>query len=507
VPFHPLVIGRYVLFDEIASGGMATVHFGRMLGPGGFARTVAIKRLHPQYAKDPEFVSMFLDEARLVGRIRDLHVVPTLDVVANDGELLLVMEYVQGVSLSYLVRVARRRNEPVPVSHAVGVIVDALLGLHAAHQTTSDSGEPLEVVHRDVSPQNILVGIDGVVRVVDFGIAKAAGRLQTTRDGQIKGKAGYMAPEQIRGGDVDRRTDVFAASVVLWELLTGQRLFASDTAMGAMNQVFEKVVPRPSQVLASIPQSLDAIVLRGLARAPAARYASAKELADALEAAVEVAPPRRLAPWVEELAADVLAKRAERIVEIESSTSDAAPAVPTPAPALAAAPPLAPAPAPAPAQAQAQVSALAAAPAPSVHIAEGPRSEVVSVQDIPVRRRSQRVLAVSLVASLVATAALGSLLLFRMQGAGPAVATPPSAPPATPADVASSANAAAAAPTAPPPASAPAPSSANVPPSPLSPTTPRGVTKRARPQPNRPDSCTPPYTVDADGTRHWKHGC
>jgi serine/threonine-protein kinase len=485
VPSSPLVIGRYVLHDEIASGGMATVHFGRLLGAGGFARTVAIKRLHPQYAKDPEFVSMFLDEARLVGRIRDLHVVPTLDVVANDGELLLVMEYVQGVPLSYLVRVARRRNEPVPVSHAVGVMVDALLGLHAAHQATSDSGEPLEVVHRDVSPQNILVGLDGVARVVDFGIAKAAGRLQTTRDGQIKGKAGYMAPEQIRGVHVDRRTDVFAASVVLWELLTGQRLFASDTAMGAMNQVFEKVVPRPSQVVASIPESLDAIVLRGLAREPAGRNASAKDLADELEAAVEVAPPRRLASWVEGLAGDVLARRAERIGEIESSTSD------PPVQLLA--------------RTSAPASGSAAAPAPGVQIAEGPRSEVVSVRDIPLRRRSQRMLAVSLVASLVLAAALGSRLLLHIRGAAPAAGQ---SAPSSSADEESSANATASAAAAPPASALPS-SSASDPPPPLSPgPAARGVTRRARPPlPNRPNACTPPYTLDADGTRHWKHGC
>jgi serine/threonine-protein kinase len=483
VPAEPLAIGRYLLFDEIASGGMATVHFGRMLGPGGFTRTVAIKRLHPQYAKDPEFVSMFLDEARLVGRIRDLHVVPTLDVVAHDGELLLVMEYVQGVPLSYLVRVGRKRNEPIPVSHAVAVVVDALLGLHAAHQTVSDSGEDLQVVHRDVSPQNILLGLDGIARVVDFGIAKAAGRLQTTRDGQIKGKSGYMAPEQIRGADVDRRTDVFAASVVLWELLTGQRLFASDTAMGAMNLVFEKKIPRPSEVLASVPQSLDGIVMRGLARQPAERYASAKDLADALEAAVDVAPPRRLGPWVEALAADVLAKRAERIAEIESSTSETSG---RPATAL---------------QAPAHSSGS------GVIAADGPRSEVVSVQDVPVRRRSRRVIALSLGVSLVVAAATGSLLLFRLHGQAPVGAS--TAAPATPpfADGATLSSTVAT----PPPPSSPSllASSSAGPVSPSSsPPASRGTSRPTRaPRPTAPDSCKPPYTVDADGTRHWKHGC
>src|SRR6478736_1694730 len=180
------VAGRYALYGEIAAGGMATVHIGRLLGPVGFARTVAIKRLHPHYAKDPEFVSMFLDEARLAARIRHPNVVPTLDVVALDGELFLVMEYVQGESFARLVREARRARLDVPPEVISAIVVGALNGLHAAHEATSERGEPLNIVHRDVTPQNILVGSDGVARLLDFGVAKAAGSLHaTTRDGQI----------------------------------------------------------------------------------------------------------------------------------------------------------------------------------------------------------------------------------------------------------------------------------------------------------------------------------
>ncbi|HEY6462542.1 MAG TPA: serine/threonine-protein kinase, partial [Polyangiaceae bacterium] len=227
------VVGRYAVFDEIAVGGMATVHVGRLLGPAGFSRTVAMKHLHKQFAGDPEFVAMFLDEARIAARIRHPNVVSTLDVVTLDGELYLVMDYVAGESVAHLLRGLRRRDAFVPPRIAVTIACDMLAGLHAAHEATDDHGQPLGIVHRDVSPQNVLVGTDGSARVVDFGVAKAAGRMQTTREGQVKGKAAYMAQEQLRGGAVDRRTDVYSAAVVLWETLTGERLFKSDTPAGA----------------------------------------------------------------------------------------------------------------------------------------------------------------------------------------------------------------------------------------------------------------------------------
>jgi serine/threonine-protein kinase len=193
----PRIVGRYVLYGEIASGGMATVHFGRLLGPAGFARPVAIKRLHAQFARDPDFVKMFFDEARLAARIAHPNVVPTLDVVAADGEVFLVMEYVRGASLAQLIRTVRRSGERVQPLICVGIVSGMLHGLHAAHEARNDRGERMDLVHRDVSPQNVLVGTDGVPRLLDFGVAKASGRLQTTRDGQLKGKLAYMAPEQV----------------------------------------------------------------------------------------------------------------------------------------------------------------------------------------------------------------------------------------------------------------------------------------------------------------------
>ncbi|HEX7603641.1 MAG TPA: serine/threonine-protein kinase, partial [Polyangiaceae bacterium] len=172
-------LGRYALHAEIAAGGMATVYLGRLHGAVGFGRTVAIKRLHPHLAKDPEFVSMFLDEAHLAARVQHPNVVPTLDVVTSDRELFLVLEYVRGESFSALIRAARAAGQTLPIPVVVAVVVGLLNGLHAAHEATDEQGKPLGIVHRDVSPQNVLVGADGVARVLDFGVAKAATRLQT----------------------------------------------------------------------------------------------------------------------------------------------------------------------------------------------------------------------------------------------------------------------------------------------------------------------------------------
>ncbi len=318
-------LGRYALYGEIAAGGMATVHLARLLGPVGFARTVAIKRLHPHLAKDPDFVAMFLEEARLAARVRHPNVVATLDVVSDDGELFLVMEYVAGESLSRLVRKAREKGERVPPRYAVGIVSGALEGLHSAHDAKSEKGQPLGLVHRDVSPQNIHVGVDGVPRLLDFGIAKATNRVQETRTDQIKGKVAYMSPEQLAKGAIDRRADVYSASVVLWETLTGQRLFKADDVPSLVYAIINEEVETPISVVPDLPPGLSEIVMKGLEREAENRWSSAREMAAALEKALAPAPAREIGEWVHAIAGDALDWRQELVHRIESETSSSIP--------------------------------------------------------------------------------------------------------------------------------------------------------------------------------------
>jgi serine/threonine-protein kinase len=322
----PEIFGRYALYRELASGGMATVHFGRLLGPAGFARTVAIKRLHPQFAKDAEFVTMFLDEARLAARIHHPHVVPTIDVVSEGGELLLVMEYVHGESLSRLMR-----ERPVPPAIAAAIVSGVLHGLQAAHDAKNERGEALGIVHRDVSPQNVLVGADGLARVLDFGIAKAVDRLATTREGVLKGKLAYMAPEQLLGNAASRQSDIYATAVVLWEALVGRRLFDGDQGE-IIGSILNDRVPPPSEEVERVPPELDAIVLRGLARDLRARFDSAGEMALAIERTTPVARASEVAAWLQSAAKEALAARAGMVEEIESGSSRLARVAPAAAP-------------------------------------------------------------------------------------------------------------------------------------------------------------------------------
>jgi serine/threonine protein kinase len=318
-------LGRYALYGEIAAGGMATVHLARLLGPVGFARTVAIKRLHPHLAKDPDFVAMFLEEARLAARVRHPNVVATLDVVSDDGELFLVMEYVAGESLSRLVRKARQRGERVPPRYAIGIVSGALEGLHSAHDAKSEKGQPLGLVHRDVSPQNVHVGVDGVPRLLDFGIAKATNRVQETRTDQIKGKVAYMSPEQLAKGAIDRRADVYSAAVVLWETLTGERLFKADDVPSLVYAIINEQVRLPSEIVPDLPPGLDAVVMKGLEREAENRWSSAREMAAALEKVLQPAPAREIGEWVHSIAGDALDWRQELVHRIESETSSSIP--------------------------------------------------------------------------------------------------------------------------------------------------------------------------------------
>lgn len=317
---EPLVIGRYALFDALASGGMATVHLGRRLDAEGGGRTVAVKRLHAHYTRDQDFVTMFMDEARIVARIRHPNVVPMVDLIESNKGLLLVMEYVHGESFSKLLRTCRAMRAPTSPRIVAAILRDVLIGLHAAHETKGASGELLDVVHRDVSPQNIMVGADGAARVLDFGVAKAAGRAQVTREGQIKGKLAYMAPEQIRG-KVDRRSDVFAAAIVLWEALAGRRFYDGAKDVEIVTRVVKGQFDKPSDVRADSPRELDAIVMRGLEVDPSRRYQTALEMAIDLERRIGLASVGEISAWVKWLASEALDQRADRVAAMEKAAS------------------------------------------------------------------------------------------------------------------------------------------------------------------------------------------
>jgi serine/threonine-protein kinase len=228
------------------------------------------------------------------------------------------MDYVAGESLANLTHEAQRRGIRIPPRVTLSVVTGLLYGLQAAHEATNESGEPLSIVHRDVSPQNVLVGVDGVARVLDFGVAKATWRNQTTREGQLKGKLSYMAPEQVKQGAIDRRTDVYSAAVVLWETLTGRRLFSGDNPAAIVNDIMGASVGAPSAVVPDIPAGLDAVVLRGLERDPSRRFQTAIQMARALEDVGAGATPAQVAECVHLIASAQLEQRAGRIAEIEN---------------------------------------------------------------------------------------------------------------------------------------------------------------------------------------------
>ncbi len=290
-------VGRYVLGPEIALGGMASVHLGRMLGRGGFGKTVAMKRLHAQYGRDPELVTLFQDEARVTSALTHANIVMTLDVLEELGELYLVMEYVHGASLSQIFRRLPDQS-PVPLRIGAGIIAAMLDGLHAAHEATDENGAPLDIIHRDVSPQNVLVSFQGVAKIADFGIATAAGRVHSTGDGSVKGKISYMAPEQLLGTPITAQTDIYSAGVVLWETITGRRLIDFNSTAENMRAVLDLAIQAPSEVSVDVPPELDAVVMRAVERTPAERFLSAKEMGTALRKATDVAHAAEIGDWL-----------------------------------------------------------------------------------------------------------------------------------------------------------------------------------------------------------------
>ena len=312
-------IGRYALFDQFATGGMATVHMGRLDGAGGFSRVVAIKRLLPHLVRNEDFTQMLLKEARLAARVRHPNVVPTIDVVASKGDVLLVLEYVHGEALSTLCRVqVKQKKDHIPVDIAVTIMRDVLGGLDAVHEATDERGRSLGLVHRDISPPNVIVGVDGLSRVLDFGIAKALEHIEESDPNRVKGKTGYLSPEQIRGERLTQRSDVFSAGIILWEMLATRRLFSAEGENDRMQAILRGDYPHPRATRSDLSEELDGVVMRALALDPEKRFESPREFANAIDAVAKGAPPRRVAEWVSDLAADALASRSRLLAQVET---------------------------------------------------------------------------------------------------------------------------------------------------------------------------------------------
>jgi len=295
-------LDRYELLFRFAAGGMAEVFVARQRGEGGFLRPVAIKRMLPALAEEPKFVDMFLDEARLAALVQSPYVVPTLDCGKDEeGSPYIVMELVVGVSLSQALRGAVEKRKHVPPTVMAEVIGQTALGLFDAHHARTPTGQPLEIVHRDVSPQNILIGVDGRARLTDFGVARALERVSRTSTGEVKGKLSYFSPEQARMEHLDQRSDIFALGVVAWEMLVLERLFSRDNPMAALQAVLTERIPDVRELNPDIPERLALVVARALERDLSLRYQTARDFADDLRAAVgKPATAGEIGLWVEE---------------------------------------------------------------------------------------------------------------------------------------------------------------------------------------------------------------
>lgn len=315
---------RYELIAKIASGGMASVYLGRLKAAAGVHKLRAIKRAHPHLVEDESFRKVLSEEARLAARINHPNVVSIQDAEETDGELLLVMDYIEGCSLSELLGRLRKANRALDPDVAMRIVLDVAAGLQAAHELKDDAGNELGLVHRDVSPHNIVVGLDGIARLTDFGIAKCVLGVgdAKTATGFLKGKSGYMSPEYIRSNDVDARGDVFALGVVLWEMLAGRRLFTGESDLAAIQKV--ALEPAPSLTAWGVGPALDQAVARALAKVPSARYPTVRAFVDALTDAMAdlgiVADPAKVGALVEEQFGVVLTERRALVRSLTVST-------------------------------------------------------------------------------------------------------------------------------------------------------------------------------------------
>jgi serine/threonine-protein kinase len=303
----------YQPIGRIANGGMAEVWLARHVGSGGFERLVAVKRLHAHHSAQKAFVDMFLHEARLAAFIHHPNVVAIHEMREVDRSYYIVMDYVEGPTLNRLGRKASAAQRFIPPRIITRVMLDTLSGLHAAHEVRNHYGEALQLIHRDCTPQNILVGVEGSAQLTDFGVARAAARLDSSKDGTLKGKLSYMAPEQATETELDRRADLFSVGALLWELYAGERLFQGETEAGTLAKVLRMEIPTLRQKRDHVPAEIDVICRRSLARAPTERFATALEMAEAIErvalANEGIATRREVAALIDDLVGPELARR------------------------------------------------------------------------------------------------------------------------------------------------------------------------------------------------------
>ncbi|MGA0164051.1 MAG: serine/threonine protein kinase, partial [Bdellovibrionota bacterium] len=274
--------GDYILLDRIAVGGMAEIFRAKQSGARGFEKIVVIKKILQHLGDDPEFVSMFEDEAKIAAQLNQANIVQIYELGEVNENLYIVMEYVEGKNLRDVIRALSTKNLQLSIPQTVFIVSEILKGLDYAHRKTDSQGRALEIVHRDMSPQNVIVSYEGEVKILDFGIAKASSKLSKTEVGVLKGKFSYMSPEQASGRLISQSTDLYAVGVMLHEMLTGQRLFRADTDMETLERVRQAIVPKPSEKNASIPQELDQIVLKALQRDESKRFVNAGEFLGAL---------------------------------------------------------------------------------------------------------------------------------------------------------------------------------------------------------------------------------
>ncbi|MFL5414119.1 MAG: serine/threonine protein kinase, partial [Myxococcales bacterium] len=333
---QPIKFGKYLLLERIAVGGMAEVYAAKAFGAAGFERLLAIKRILPTMNEDPEFIQMFVDEARIAAQLSHANIVQVIELGKHEDSYFIAMEYISGRDVRQLNERFRKIGRPMPIPQATFILSRICEALDYAHRRRDGHGVPLGIVHRDISPQNVLVSFDGNVKLIDFGIAKAESRFSKTQAGILKGKFSYMSPEQVKGQGVDHRSDIFASGVLLWEMLCGQKLFTGDSDIAVLEKVRAAEVPPPRSLNPRVPESLEAVVLRALAADPRDRYQWASEMHDdLLRHTFQAGAPygsRQLSEWLLEEFQGEREKEEARIsrwVAVERRATEASASVPS----------------------------------------------------------------------------------------------------------------------------------------------------------------------------------